>query len=63
MAKGLKIKIKRSDDKQHYFVIVARNGRVVATSETYRTWQGCLKSARLFNMQIIYPDAAEIRFN
>ncbi len=31
----MKIKLYRSGNKQFYFNIVAKNGRVIATSETY----------------------------
>lgn len=31
-----KLKLKRARNKQWYFVIVARNGRIIATSETYK---------------------------
>lgn len=37
------IKIKRSKDRLYYFVIVARNGQVLATSETYKNRRNCLK--------------------
>jgi uncharacterized protein YegP (UPF0339 family) len=35
--------IKRSIDKQYYFVIVANNNQIVATSEMYKSKQGCRK--------------------
>ena len=31
-----KLKLKRARNKQWYFVIVARNGKIIATSETYK---------------------------
>ncbi|HEX8333857.1 MAG TPA: YegP family protein [Segetibacter sp.] len=31
------IKIKRSTDKQWYFVVTAKNGKVLVTSETYKS--------------------------
>lgn len=41
------IKILESKDKQFYFVIQAKNGKVIATSETYKRKRDCLKSAEL----------------
>ncbi len=49
----MKVKIHQSVDLQWYFVVVGRNGRIIATSETYRTKRGAVKSARLFNLPII----------
>jgi len=39
------IKIKRSKDKKSpfYWVVLAKNKKVLVTSETYRTRTGCLK--------------------
>jgi uncharacterized protein YegP (UPF0339 family) len=36
-----KFQIKDSADGQIYFVLVAANGEVIATSETYKSKQGC----------------------
>ena len=43
----MKIKIHRSKDNQFYWTIVASNGRTLATSETYKSKQSCIKSADL----------------
>ena len=32
----LSFKIHRSEDRQFYFTLVARNGKVIMTSETYK---------------------------
>jgi len=37
------IQILKSADGQYYFVLVAANNQVIATSETYRTKQSCKK--------------------
>lgn len=37
------IKLKKSKDRQWYFIVVARNGRTLVTSETYRTKQNAIK--------------------
>lgn len=37
-------KIHRSLDKLYYVTIIARNGRVLFTSETYKRKQGALKA-------------------
>lgn len=39
----MKFKIHISKNKQFYFVLVARNGEVIATSETYYSKQMCRK--------------------
>jgi len=36
-----KFVIKLSQDNQYYFVLLAPNGEVIATSEMYRTKDGC----------------------
>ncbi|MBK5213610.1 MAG: YegP family protein [Flavobacteriaceae bacterium] len=33
-------KLKRSTDKQYYFVLLSRNNKVILTSELYKTEQG-----------------------
>ena len=38
--------IKRSADKQHYFVVQSGNGRTIVTSETYKRRAGALKGIR-----------------
>lgn len=40
----MKFKIKRSTDNQFYFVLIARNGQVVLTSETYTRKAACRKA-------------------
>lgn len=37
----MKIQILKSKNGQFYWRIVARNGRILATSETYKSKQGC----------------------
>jgi len=39
------IVIKTSADGQYYFVVKSRNGRTLATSETYKTIQSARKGA------------------
>ena len=39
----MKFEIHVSKNNQFYFILVARNGEVVATSETYSTKQMCKK--------------------
>jgi len=36
-----KFKIRKSNDDQYYFNLHARNGEIVATSERYKSKQGC----------------------
>jgi len=37
------VQILKSKDEQYYFVLVAANNQVVATSEMYRSKQSCKK--------------------
>lgn len=48
----MKFHIKRSKDKQFYFVLIARNGQVVLTSETYTRKAACRKSITSLVKQI-----------
>lgn len=43
----MKIQFFKNKNKQWYFRIVARNGKIVAQSEGYKTKQGCLKTIDL----------------
>ncbi|MGG3841606.1 YegP family protein [Anoxybacillus kestanbolensis] len=40
-SRSAKFKIRSSRDGQYYFVLIAPNNEVVATSETYSTKQKC----------------------
>ena len=42
----MKFVIHKSKNKQYYFVLHAKNGEIVAQSETYITKQGCLKGIK-----------------
>jgi uncharacterized protein YegP (UPF0339 family) len=42
------IKIKRSKNKQFYFTVNAKNGRVLLTSETYKRKAGVFNAIRAF---------------
>jgi uncharacterized protein YegP (UPF0339 family) len=42
----MKFLIRRTINKQFYFILRARNGETIATSETYVTLQGCRKGIR-----------------
>lgn len=39
------LKIKRAEDGQYYFILVARNGQTLMTSETYTRKANAMKSA------------------
>ena len=43
----MKFEILKSKNKQFYFVLKAKNGEVVSTSETYKSKQACKKTIRL----------------
>lgn len=38
-----KFKIKKAKNKEFYFILVARNGQTIVTSETYKRKSACLK--------------------
>jgi uncharacterized protein YegP (UPF0339 family) len=40
----MKFHLKRSEDKQFYFVLIARNGQTLLTSETYTRKSSCIKA-------------------
>lgn len=40
------IKIKRAKNGQLYYVVVAKNGKVLLTSETYKSKRGVMKGIR-----------------
>ena len=42
------IKLHTSTDKQYYFTLVARNGQVLMTSETYKTQRNRMNGVRAF---------------
>jgi uncharacterized protein YegP (UPF0339 family) len=42
----MKYIIHKSSDGQFYFILIARNGQVIATSETYKTKQSCKKGIK-----------------
>jgi uncharacterized protein YegP (UPF0339 family) len=50
----MKIHIKRSLDNQIFFTIHARNGKTIATSETYKRKSSAVKAAKKFIMPIRY---------
>ena len=39
----MKYEIRLSKDGQFYFVLIARNGEIIATSEMYKSKQSCKK--------------------
>jgi uncharacterized protein YegP (UPF0339 family) len=51
----MKYQIKKSKDNQFFFVLIARNGEIVATSETYQTQQGALKGIRAVKRSLFAP--------
>jgi len=46
--------IKQSKDNQYYFIVKARNGQVLVTSETYRSKQGAEKGIRALEKVLWY---------
>lgn len=39
-----RFEIHKSKNKQFYFLLIAKNNKVIATGETYKTKAGCLNS-------------------
>lgn len=50
----MKFEIKKSSDHQWYFILKARNGEIIATSETYKTKQSCKKGIRSVKINAIF---------
>ena len=42
----MKFEIREASDGQYYFVLIARNGEIIATSEDYKTKESCKKGIR-----------------
>ena len=36
-----RFEIRKADDEQYYFVLIAKNGKIIATSEMYENKFGC----------------------
>jgi uncharacterized protein YegP (UPF0339 family) len=51
----MKFKIRNSADGQFYFVITARNGQIIALSETYKDKKNCLKTIGRINKAFSIP--------
>jgi uncharacterized protein YegP (UPF0339 family) len=49
-----KFVIAKSKDNQYYFVLVASNGEVICTSETYTTVQSCKKGIQSVKRNAIF---------
>ena len=56
----MKFLIKKSSDNQFFFVLTAKNGKVIATSETYKLHSGCMKGIR--SVQKTVPLATVVPF-
>ena len=56
----MKFEILRSIDKQFYFVLKARNGQVIATSETYKTKQACKKGIKSVRRNAIIASIVDL---
>ena len=48
-----KFEIKKSKDDQYYFVLKANNGKVIATSETYKKKSSCEKGIASVKKSIV----------
>lgn len=52
--KGLIVEVLKSSNKQWYFRIKAQNGKIILTSEVYKTKQSAFKSADIFKKPVEY---------
>jgi uncharacterized protein YegP (UPF0339 family) len=52
----MKIQIFRSglSAANWYFRILAKNGKIIAQSEGYKSRKGAIKTAKLFNFEIVF---------
>ena len=50
----MKFEIKKSSDHQWYFILKARNGEKIATSETYKSKESCKKGIRSVRRSAIF---------
>lgn len=57
----MKFHIKRSSDKQYYALIIARNGKILFTSETYKRKRNAIKACRVINDGIDIVDKCELK--
>jgi uncharacterized protein YegP (UPF0339 family) len=48
----MKIHVRTSKDNQRYFTVVARNGKVFLTSETYKSERNVMKAVNTFKKDI-----------
>jgi hypothetical protein len=51
----MKFKILKSKNKKFYFVLIAKNGEVIATSEMYESKQACKKGIFSVRKTIFAP--------
>ena len=59
-ADGSAARMRKSTDKQFYFVIVAKNGQVLATSETYKTKAKCKNGFRALAAAVMVAAAGDM---
>jgi uncharacterized protein YegP (UPF0339 family) len=50
----MKFEIRRAVNRQFYFVLKARNGEIIATSETYKSKQSCKKGIRSVRINALF---------
>jgi uncharacterized protein len=56
----MRFEILYSKDKQYYFVLKARNGQIIATSETYTTKQACKKGIKSVRRNAIIASIVDL---
>lgn len=49
------IKLHKSKDNQYYFTVCGKNGKVIVTSETYKTPRNLLRGVKALKTSMIEP--------
>ena len=56
----MKFEILKAKNKQFYFVLKARNGEIVATSETYKSKQSCIDTIKLITWGTLFSKTIDL---
>ena len=56
----MKFEILKAKNKQFYFVLKAKNGEIVATSETYKSKQACIDTIKLITYKSFFAKTIDL---
>ena len=59
----MKIEIKKATNREHYFVIIADNGQIIAVSETYKNKKDCISTATLIKEKVFLAEIIDTDSN